>query len=98
MPVNEKLSVFESDNAGYDVSTKQTGWTPSAVHLDKRATLPTAAVVNPRDQFLVPLAQQLQAPRTVCTASRVNCCRRLETSIKLFLRGSGLKSDLSYAS
>jgi hypothetical protein len=57
MPVNEKLSVFESDNAGYEVSTKQTGGNRSAVHLDKRAILPTAPVVNrPRDQFLVPLA------------------------------------------
>ena len=57
MPDNEKLSVFESDNAGYEVSTKRTGWNRSAVHLDKRAILPTAAVVNrPRDQFLVPLA------------------------------------------
>jgi len=57
MPDNEKLSVFESDNAGYEVLTKQTGWNRSAVHLDKRAMLPTAAVVNhPRDQILVPLA------------------------------------------
>jgi hypothetical protein len=39
MPVNEKLSVFESDNAGYEVLTKQTGWNRSAVHLDKRAIL-----------------------------------------------------------
>ena len=54
MPDNEKLSVFESDNAGYEVSTKRTGWNRSAVHVDKRAILPTAAVVNhPRDQFPV---------------------------------------------
>ena len=55
-PVNEKLSVFESDNAGYEVSTQQTGCNPSAVHLDKRPILPTAPVVNrPRDEFLVSL-------------------------------------------
>jgi hypothetical protein len=53
MPVNDKLSVIGFDNAGYEVSIEQTGWNRSAVRLDKRAILPTAAVVNrPRDQFL----------------------------------------------
>ncbi len=58
MPVNEKLSVLESDNAGYpDIRSRpsRTGWNRSAVHLDKRAILPTARVVNRgSDQFLVP--------------------------------------------
>jgi len=54
----EKLLVVESDDAlrerivavlrdaGYEVSTKQTGWNRSAVYLEKRAILPTAPVVN----------------------------------------------------
>jgi hypothetical protein len=60
MPVNEKVSLLESDNVDIRISgLDQAGRLEcSAVHLDKRdAILPTAPVVNrPRDQFIVPLA------------------------------------------